>query len=225
MEEARKHPTCRYRVDNYMKPTVLTHQFIRAEIRGNWLFQQLCLERMLPYLLRAGQFHYARYILWHLLDMRYLLPPKAKAHLLAGAHVCWRLLELRIGRPVWWTDCHQYRERWFERNNSLTGAGHWKDRFIPNLSVRIRCHGTHVLSADQLPNTSSQTKHKEEGNKRRKLEFDDRETLSSELAKHSHPVTVQSEVLYKSVNGGWCSRHWTYYGRFISQHLAEWLSR
>ena len=43
---------------------------------------------MLPYLLTAGQFHYARYISWHLLDMRYLLPPKAKADLLAGAHVC-----------------------------------------------------------------------------------------------------------------------------------------
>ena len=55
--------------------------------------------------------------------------------------------------------------------------------------------------ADQLTNSSSQTKHKEEGNKRRKLEFDHRETLSSELAKHSHPLTVQSEVLYNIVNG------------------------
>ena len=55
--------------------------------------------------------------------------------------------------------------------------------------------------ADQLNNSSSQTKHKEEGNKRRKLNFDDRETLSSELAKHSHPLTVQSEVLYNIVNG------------------------
>ena len=60
----------------------------------------------------------------------------------------------------------------------------------------------HMYSqADQLPNSSSQTKHKEEGNKRRKLEFDDRETLSSELAKHSHPGTVRSEVLYNIVNG------------------------
>ena len=62
MEEARKHPTGRYWVDNFLKPRVLTHQFIRAEIGGNWLFQQLCLERMLPYLLSAGQFHYVRYI-------------------------------------------------------------------------------------------------------------------------------------------------------------------
>ena len=31
MDEARKHPTGRYWVDNFLKPTVLTHQFIRAE--------------------------------------------------------------------------------------------------------------------------------------------------------------------------------------------------
>ena len=59
----------------------------------------------------------------------------------------------------------------------------------------------HMYSqADKLPNSSTQTKHKEEGNKRRKLEFDDRETLSSELATHSYPLTVQLEVLYNIVN-------------------------
>ena len=31
IEEARKYPTGRFSVDNFMKPTVLTHQFIRAE--------------------------------------------------------------------------------------------------------------------------------------------------------------------------------------------------
>ena len=60
----------------------------------------------------------------------------------------------------------------------------------------------HMTSqTDQLPNSSSQTKHKEEGNKRQTLDFDDREDISSELAKHSHPLTVQSEVLYNIVNG------------------------
>ena len=62
MEEARQHPTSRYWVDNFLKPTLLTHQFIRADREGYWLFQQLCLERMLPYLLSAGQFHLARHI-------------------------------------------------------------------------------------------------------------------------------------------------------------------
>ena len=59
MEEAREHPTGRYWVHNFLKPRVLTHS---CRDRGQLALQQLCLERMLPYLLTAGQFHYARYI-------------------------------------------------------------------------------------------------------------------------------------------------------------------
>ena len=64
MEEARTHPTCRYWVDNFLKPTVLTGTPVHScrEREGYWLFQQLCLERTLPYLLSAGQFHLARHI-------------------------------------------------------------------------------------------------------------------------------------------------------------------
>ena len=76
----------------------------------------------------------------------------------------------------------------------------WIDSFP--ISVYVSDAMEYMYSqADQLPNSSSQTKNKEEGNKRRKLDFDDRETVSSELAKHSHPGTVQSEVLYNIVNG------------------------
>ena len=76
----------------------------------------------------------------------------------------------------------------------------WIDSFP--ISVNVSDAMGHMHSqADQLPNSSSQTKHKEEGNKRRKLAFDDREPLSSELAKHPHPLTGQSEVLYNIVNG------------------------
>ena len=88
MEDARQNPTGRHWVDNLVKPTLLAHQFLRAEREGNWLFQQLCLERMLPYFFSAGHVHYARYISWHLLEMRHLLPEAAKTDLIAGAHVC-----------------------------------------------------------------------------------------------------------------------------------------
>ena len=88
IEDARKHPTGRHWVNNLLMPTLLAHQFLRAEREGNWLFQQLCLERMLPYFFSAGHIHYARYITWHLLEMRHLLPDNAKADLVAGAHVC-----------------------------------------------------------------------------------------------------------------------------------------
>ena len=35
MEEARKHPTGRHWVDNFLKPTILAHQFIRVERAGS----------------------------------------------------------------------------------------------------------------------------------------------------------------------------------------------
>ena len=205
MEEARKHPTGRYWVDNFLKPTVLTHQFIRAEReRATGSSSSYVYGRMMPYLFSAGQFHYPRYISWHLLDMRYLLPPKAKANLLAGAHVC------RHSEGCWNSVSG---DQFVEQTAIKTGKGglkgitlspelvtEWIDSFP--ISVYVSYDMGHMYSqADQLPNSSSQTKHKEEGNTRRKLEFDDRETLSSELAKHFHPLAVQSEVLYNIVNG------------------------
>ena len=204
MEEARKHPTGSHWVDNFLKPTILAHQFIRAEREGNWLFQQLCLERMLPYFFSAGHFHYARYIPWHLLDMRYLLPPEAKADLLAGALVCRH-------REGYWNSVSG--DQFGEQTAIKSGKGGLKGMTLsPELvtewiySFPISVYVSDAMEsmytqADQLPNTSSQTKHKEGGNKRRKLDFDDRETISSELAKHSHPLTNPCEVLYNSVIG------------------------
>ena len=136
--------------------------------------------------------------------MRYLLPPEAKADLLAGAHVC------RHSEGCWNSVSG---DQFGEQTAIKTGQGglkgmilspdlvtEWIDSFP--ISVYVSDAMEHMYSqADQLPNSSSQIKHKEEGNKRRKLDFDDRENISSELAKHSHPLTVQSEVLYNSVNG------------------------
>lgn len=136
-------------MDNFLKPTPLAHQFIRAKREGNWLFQQLCLELMLPYFFSAGHFHYARYISWHLLEMCYLLPPEARADLLAGAHVC------RHNDGCWNSVSG---DQFGEQTAIKTGKGglkgmalspelitEWIDS-LPNLSVPVRCHGTHVLS-------------------------------------------------------------------------------
>ena len=57
IEDARKHPSGRHWVNNLLMPTHLAHQFLRAEKEGNWLFQQLCIERMLLYFFSAGHIH------------------------------------------------------------------------------------------------------------------------------------------------------------------------
>ena len=66
---------------------MLAHQFMRAEREYNWIQQQHCLERMMPYLIVAGLHHYARYISWHLRDMQHT-QHYVKEDLLNGAHVC-----------------------------------------------------------------------------------------------------------------------------------------
>ena len=87
IEDGRKQPPGRHWVNNLLMPTLLADQFLRAEREGNWVFQQLCIERMIPYFFSAGHIQYACYITWHLLEMRHLLPDAAKADLIAGAHV------------------------------------------------------------------------------------------------------------------------------------------
>ena len=87
LEEARGHLTGKLWVDCFIRPTMLAHKFLRAEREGDWLLQQHCLQKMLPYFFEAGHHHYARYISWHLLEMQHL-PQDAKKDLLDGAHVC-----------------------------------------------------------------------------------------------------------------------------------------
>ena len=51
--------TGRHWVDNLILPTITIHQFICVKREGDWILQQLCLERMLPYFFAAVHFHYA----------------------------------------------------------------------------------------------------------------------------------------------------------------------
>ena len=87
LESTRTHPIGRLWTDCFIIPTMLAHQFMRAEREGDWILQQHCLKRMLPYFFVAGHHHYARYISWHLRAMQHI-PLETKQNLLNGAHVC-----------------------------------------------------------------------------------------------------------------------------------------
>lgn len=50
-------------------------------------------------------------------------------------------------------------------------------------------------------NCSHSGKHTEEGEKRRKLDAEDRQKVNHELKKHSHPLETESSQLYNIVNG------------------------
>ena len=84
---ARLHPMGRHWVDNLLLPTLLIHQFERAEREGGYYLKQLIMERMLKYFFLAGHVQYARYLTQYLLEMRHL-PADAKMDLVSGAFVC-----------------------------------------------------------------------------------------------------------------------------------------
>ena len=71
LESTRTHPTGRLWTECFIIPTMLAHQNMRAEREGDWILQQHCLKRMLPYFFVAGHHHYARYISWHLRAMQH----------------------------------------------------------------------------------------------------------------------------------------------------------
>ncbi len=72
LDTACLHPTGRHWVNNFLLPTLLVHQFERAEREGNIHLKQVTLERMMKYFFLAGHVQYARYLTQYLLDMRTL---------------------------------------------------------------------------------------------------------------------------------------------------------
>ena len=49
LERAQLHPTGRHWVDNLITPTLVAHQLIRSEREGDWLRQEFCIKRLLPF--------------------------------------------------------------------------------------------------------------------------------------------------------------------------------
>ena len=85
MDTARLHPTGRHWVDNFLLPTLLVHQFERAEREGDIYLKQQTLERTMKYFFLAGHVQYARYLTQYLLEMR-ALPVKTKVDLVCRHH-------------------------------------------------------------------------------------------------------------------------------------------
>ena len=202
LEKARLHPTGRHWVANLITPTLLIHQLLRSEREGDWFFQQLCIRRLLPYFFIAGHHNYARYLSWHCLEMAILLPAMAKDDLLSGAFVC----RHKAGS---WNAVSA--DEFGEQTAIKIGKGGLKgitlspeqvaeciDSFP--ISAYVSDALDHCYSPDQA-NSSSETSHKEEGIKRRKVDTDDRRRISDELDKCSHPLEIESDVLYNIVNG------------------------
>ncbi len=117
LETAREHPTGRLWVDCLVRPTLIAHQFERAERESDFLLQHHCYQQMLPYFFAAAHWQYARYITWHVMEMKTMLPDDAKTDLLAGAHVC-------LHKPGTWNavSADQFGEQTYIKNGKLPGG-------------------------------------------------------------------------------------------------------
>ena len=117
LDAAREYPIGRLLVDCLIRPTLIAHQFERAERDCNYLLQQHCYQQMLPYFFAAGHWQYARYITRHVIEMQYKLPDDAKMDLLAGARVCRH-------RPGTWNSvsADQFGEQTYIKKGKMPGV-------------------------------------------------------------------------------------------------------
>ena len=131
-----------------------------------------------------------------------LLPAEAKDDLLSGAFVCWH----KAGS--WNTvSAYQFGEQTAIKIGkgglngitlSSTQVAEWIDTFP--ISAYISDTLDHCYSPD-LSSSSIETPHKEEGVKTCKVDEDDRQRISTELGKCSHPLDTESDILYNIHNG------------------------
>ena len=143
LDTAREHPTGKMRVDCLIRPTLIAHQFERAERDCEYLLQQHCYQQMLPYFFAAGHWQYARYVTWHVMEMQYMLPDDAKKDMLAGAHVC-------LYRPGTWNSvsADQFGEQTYIKKGKMPGGlkGLTMSGVIPHMCPCHTRHRVHVFS-------------------------------------------------------------------------------
>ena len=130
------------------------------------------------------------------------LPAMAKDDILSGAFVC------RHKAGNWnAVSADQFGEQTAIKigKGGLKGitlsqeqVAEWIDSFP--ISAYVSDALDHCYSPDQA-NSSCETPHREGCIKRRKVDTDDRRRISEELDKCSHPMEIESDVLYNIVNG------------------------
>ena len=164
------------------------------------------------YLFAAGHMNYARYMTWYMRNIENM-PTVAKNDLVKGAHIC-RHTDGGTAVPV-----DQFGEQTYIRRGKGAGVlkgistnveqvAVWVGSFsvCVHLDKAIEAMYRHddagekpfgVTEGDCKPGNT----HKEEGERRRKMDETDRNKIAVELQKHSHPLNVKLTDLYNIVNG------------------------
>lgn len=196
LDTVRLHPTGKHWVDNFMVPTLLVHQFERAEREGDLHLKHLTLERMMKYFFVAGHAQYARYLTQYLIDMR-VQPTLAKANM-----VCRH-------QDGYWNAVSA--DQFGEQTAIKTGKGALKGMTLrPELvsewidSFPIMVHVSDRVDQMYSPAASSQNsqqQHKEEMKHRRMLDARDRALIETQMERYPHPLEDHRPHLYNPVTG------------------------
>ena len=206
LTEARKWPTGKLWVDCLVSPIIIVHLFIRAEREGNWPLHIFCLERMIPYFFAAAHWNYARYIQWHVMDM-IKHSPNTGQFFSDGSHVC------RHKDGVWnavFSD--QFGEQTYIRYGKsrgglvgLTLSPDQVSRWLLSYPVcnKVSAMMDEMFEDSNLGKKDVNTKHKEEGDNRKKEDSEDRQRIQNELQKHANPLHPENRTdkLVNIVNG------------------------
>ena len=201
LEKVRENPTGRHWVDNFIVPTLLIHQFVRAEREGDFHFQQYTLKKMLKYFFIAGHVQYARHLTQYLMEMK-SLSIEARSEVASGAFVC------RHSQGHWnGVSSDQFGEQTAIHigKGSLKGmtlkpelVSEWIDSFPITIHIADRLE--YIYDSQELSG-ETQHKHKEELSHRQQLDFEDRKLVSDEIEKYPHPLDSNEEKLFNIVTG------------------------
>ena len=196
LDAARSHPTDRHWVDNFLLPTLLIHQFERAEREGVIDLKLLTLQRMMKYFFLAGHMHYARYLTQYLLEMA-SLHAEAKVDLVCRHHAgYWNAVSAdQFGEQ---TAIKMGKGGLKGMTLSAELVSEWIDAFPITAHVSDRLD---VVYSDDKPGKSAQNYHKEELKHRCVLDAKDRDLIYAKLEKYPHPLEDVRPHLYNPING------------------------
>ena len=163
------------------------------------------------YFFAAGHMNHARYMTWYLRNAENI-PTAAKDGLMKGAHVC-RHSEGGTAVPA-----DQFGEQTYIRRGKgavgLRGISTnaeqvavWVGSFSVCAHLDLAIEGMYCHDdAEENPfggtdgECQTGSKHKEEGERRRKMDETDRNKIAEELQKNLHPHNVKSNALYNIAN-------------------------
>lgn len=196
LNAARLHPTGRHWVDNFLVPTLLVHQFERAEREGDVSLKYLTIERMMKYFFVAGHVQYARYL------TQYLIETRALCDVTMVDMVC------RHHDGYWnAVSADQFGEQTAIKvgKGALKGislspdlVAEWIDAFPITAHLADQMDSLHSICETSQSVTHQ---HKEEQTQRRILDANDRDLIEAEVLRYAHPLEDSRPHLYNPVTG------------------------